>query len=391
MLRHAALTLLLLTWSPPAEACIWDSDTLLQERSRFPTALKLMTGKFIRHTPDFYQWRIRDRTAKLAANPDDLGLIDDIAAAHDKLGDHAAAIAAMEAILPRDPRRYETLANLGTFYLHAGDFTKGIEFIDRALEVNPDAHFGRERYQRWLAEYVLTIRGEDGPIPLPLSARAEGGFATFVTRKRGLRRISPADVEPAVRGVLGMMRFGKHDSPILLEALGDLLSAPVGKTDAKLLAARAYLLAADAAADPAARAAYEALAERSLREQRSSTGTDTSITLTEVKEALTKERAEADAWYANFSAREAAWIRDGVDPETQIREIYSSEVRITGDQPASARPRPRPLPSQRAGTDPLDPQRAWMWPFVGLVGLGGLIALVIGARASRRPRQGPPS
>ncbi|MGH6644977.1 MAG: hypothetical protein ACRED3_20010, partial [Bradyrhizobium sp.] len=51
-----------------ALACLWDSDTLKQERSRFPTTLELITGKFLRHSPEFYKWRIEDRQARIAAD-----------------------------------------------------------------------------------------------------------------------------------------------------------------------------------------------------------------------------------------------------------------------------------------------------------------------------------
>lgn len=49
-----------------ALACVWDYDTPKMERQRFPSALELITGKFPRHSPEFYEWRIRDREAKRA-------------------------------------------------------------------------------------------------------------------------------------------------------------------------------------------------------------------------------------------------------------------------------------------------------------------------------------
>src|SRR5687768_12330427 len=48
-----------------AAACLWDSDTIKMERSRFPGTLELITGKFLRHSPEFYEWRIRDRLKRL--------------------------------------------------------------------------------------------------------------------------------------------------------------------------------------------------------------------------------------------------------------------------------------------------------------------------------------
>lgn len=367
MLRRAAaftlVAVMTLAAAPPVAACLWDKDTIMQERSRFPTALELMTGKFIRHTEELYAWRIRDRQAKIAADPDDLSLVDDLAVAHDKLGEHDAAIEAMQAILPRDPDRYETLANLGTFYIHAGDYERGIELIDRALVVNPDAHFGRERYQRWLAEYVVATKGDSDALVYPLFMRPPHGFDAFLAKKIGAPTISVAEAQAAVKGVLGMMRFGHHDSPILLEALGDLLSGPEHQADANQLAARAYLLAAEAVGDSNARAHYEAEANTVLAVQ-------LDASLTKLRATLADEKAEADAWYAELAARENAWIRDGEDPEEKIRELYADQPRLTGD-----------APERGASLDALTRR----WPLLlGLV-LASLAVYVVGRRRARPP------
>ncbi len=73
-----------------------------------------------------------------------------------------------------------------------------------------------------------------------------------------------------------MMRFGKFDSPVLLEALGDLWTVvPPGRDDAnQLLAARAFLRASQVAATshPEAAAAYRKRAEFSLTNQMGGTG-----------------------------------------------------------------------------------------------------------------------
>jgi hypothetical protein len=34
-----------------AVACMWDYDTIKMERTRFPSTLELITGKFLRHSP----------------------------------------------------------------------------------------------------------------------------------------------------------------------------------------------------------------------------------------------------------------------------------------------------------------------------------------------------
>ena len=142
-----------------ALACLWDFETTLMERQ--PRALEVMTGKFLRHSPEYYRWRIKDRQARLVSTKDPAKIqaySDDIAVAYDKLGEHQKAIDLMTKQLAMDDQRYESLANLGTFYIHNGDMEKGLEFIHKAIAVNPDAHFGREIYQAYLVEYVLEVR-----------------------------------------------------------------------------------------------------------------------------------------------------------------------------------------------------------------------------------------
>ena len=136
-------------------ACLWDSDTLAQERAKFPTALELIAGKFPRHSPAFYQWRIDDRLAKLEQGDDKPDYYDDIAVAYDKIKQNNKAIEWMllkeERFNNDDDVKYKTAANLGTFYLHSRQLDKGIEQLERAIALNPNAHFGREKYQLYLA------------------------------------------------------------------------------------------------------------------------------------------------------------------------------------------------------------------------------------------------
>ena len=73
-------------------ACSWDYDTIKMERTRFPGTLELITGKFLRHSPEFYRWRIADRLKRLETAPSDAALLDDLAVAYDKTGRHDEAI-----------------------------------------------------------------------------------------------------------------------------------------------------------------------------------------------------------------------------------------------------------------------------------------------------------
>src|SRR5262245_58215413 len=147
----AALSVVVAT---AALACLWDSDTLQMERFRFPGALEIITGKFVRHSPEYYEWRITDRQEKLQQSPDDPALVDDLAVAYAKLGRPEQGIPLLEQSLAARPDRYETVSNLGTLHFFAGRLEASKDYIRRALAINPGAHFGREKYQLLLTEYV---------------------------------------------------------------------------------------------------------------------------------------------------------------------------------------------------------------------------------------------
>ncbi|MFL5342654.1 MAG: hypothetical protein ACJ8F7_21185 [Gemmataceae bacterium] len=337
----AALFILLLPGV--AVACLWDYDTLAMERARFPSALELITGKFLRHSPEFYQWRVADRLAKLEKDPNNLALLDDLAVAHEKLGHHDKAI---EIALKQDriqPNRYETLANLGTFYIHAGQLEKGVEYIDRAIQINSDAHFGREKYQKLLVEYVLS-KQRDGKLQLPLTITKRDGdrspqsFLTYLKKRSDSSNGVPSadGRQSAIKGVLGMMKFGHYDSPVLLEALAGLLSYDLTgydmpQDDAKRLAARAYLKASYEVKDGKAKEEYRRLAKEVLEMQRNGLGdwVAEAQTLEALEPHFQQELSEARGWYIALQQYEIAWIRDGRNPEEEFDKLYAADPEMS--------------------------------------------------------------
>jgi tetratricopeptide (TPR) repeat protein len=321
-----------------AVACLWDYDTLRMERSRFPSILELITGKFLRHTPEFYQWRINDRLRKLQSDPDNLSYYDDLAVAYEKTGQRAKAI---ETILVKDnkkPGLYETEANLGTFLMLDGKLEEGLKHIDAALRINPDAHFGREKYQKMLAEYIIS-RKVDGKVPQPLVGLHDphpDSFREFLlvpaTASKG-SYFEQGDRDAAVKAVLGMMRFANYDSPLLLEVLGDLLANHFGP-DEKQLAARAYLKASYAMNDVSARDAFREKAKNSLRNQSKyrEGGLPIAITLKELAPTFNRELAQAQDWFADVRKKELAWIEEGKNPEQEFERLYEDEPRVSADE-----------------------------------------------------------
>ncbi len=285
-------------------ACLWDYDTIEMERNRFPGAHELIVGYFLRHSPTYYQWRIENRNAKPTDEQTPLDY-DDIAVSYDKLGQHDKAIEVMLAKLERWPeeRRYESEANLGTFYIHAGQYDKGLQFIKRAIEINPDAHFGREVYQKLLVEYLLESGQNGKQLPLyPKSRFAFVGFTDFVLKQRNVSRESQiAEIQAAVKGITGMMHFGNFKSPILLEALGDLFLADGLDNDSKMLAARAYLKASYEVDDAEAKKAYRGKAKTALSLQ-------ANWELERVEANLKAEIERGDELFQQISADERRWF-----------------------------------------------------------------------------------
>ncbi|MEO1653494.1 MAG: hypothetical protein AAFU64_08120, partial [Bacteroidota bacterium] len=296
-------------------------------RKDFPEVWELIIGNFERHSPEFYQWRIQYTEAKLKTDPKNLALYDDLAVAYSKLDFQDKAIAVILEKEKIKPGLYTTYANLGTFYLHQGALEKGIEYIDKALEINPEAHFGRERYQKYLAEYVLSKK-KDGQIKLPLSE--ERGFYIFVYKKEfpdreDYDKLMPKEaLDKAVQGILGMMRFGNYDSPILLEALGDLLMQEgtdyEGGFSARQLACRAYLKASKQVNDPISKQAYRDLAQSTIFEQQDRNGSE--LKLKDVEKQLQREIKMGKAYFEMIRQSELSWIKQAKDPDFEYDESF---------------------------------------------------------------------
>jgi hypothetical protein len=215
--------------------------------------------------------------------------------------------------------------------------------IQKAIAINPDAHFGREIIQQRLVEYALRRRAA-GHRGLPLAdgscepaidrviakmadyerqtpppsdewmcAGFNGtyGFATAVREAN-----PPIELAAAIRGVAGMMRFSNHESPVLLEALGDLLLGNRNRQqDAKQLAARAYLKASYVSQEPASAQRYRAKAILALVGHRRPN-------LLRLERRFRRESARGVRWFERISRRERRWIEAGRDVDAAFERAY---------------------------------------------------------------------
>jgi tetratricopeptide (TPR) repeat protein len=408
-LALGALTIL--AWlAPTALACLWDSDTLQMERLRFPGVLEIITGKFVRHGKAYYEWRIKDRLKKLESTLDDPAPIDDLAVGYDKLGRYDDGIAVLEKSLAANPDRYETLANLATLLFHAGRLEESKQHVQRALAINPDAHFGREKYQLLLTDYVLLSELKTAGVlsteeKYPLSGGGAGarGFARYVLVsqygdheyfKYSLGKSEAeiderqSELQRAGKGVLGMLHFADHQSPVLLEALGDLLITGELDANGTRLAARAYVRAAQLSPDAKVADRLQLMARQALANQvpySPDLNPDT-VDLPRLEQELAVELAQGTEWFAKIEANEREWIAMSLDVDREFAaDYYDSLDETIASATKQVKSEPtEPRPGQAAPRIPIGIVVAsWLIPAVLILGL--IAVAVIWTLQRRRP------
>ncbi|MFM9873985.1 MAG: hypothetical protein ACKVQS_11035 [Fimbriimonadaceae bacterium] len=156
-------------------SCLWDRDTVAAELRGMPELQDVIAGRFERNPDLYYEMRLARIEALNERSPEDCF---DAAVAFDRLGNDDTAInwilkAENEAAKIKMTEhgwkdfQYKRFANLGTFYIHRGlkkgdkglaDLKKGLGMIEQAVEINPDAHFGREKVQVALVKDLIWHR-----------------------------------------------------------------------------------------------------------------------------------------------------------------------------------------------------------------------------------------
>ncbi len=387
----------------PVLACLWDYDTLRDEQRGLPTMSAILAGKWERHSDWFYEQRVGQMRELLAREPANLAAIDNLAVALEKLGKVDEAIALMEqklALPDGGPHpHYTTHANLGTFYLHrygasrdVADLDRVIEHIRGALQINENAHFGREEYQLQVAEYIreglddptklemgsfvlpLVVRGRDYTQLLQdfrntkdAKERADALRYTMPYSTRSAPEDLKAQLQPPIDGIVGMIRFGTGTSPLLYHALGDLLAARGDKH----LAVRAYLRALEYD-HPRPEQVEQAVDQvfESLR----------GATRSEIASQFAREKQDAADWVAAYQAFEDDLVRRGADLSDE--SVYEPFYREHGQPRAEL---------GFALSDHLPREPAARATLVAAVVFGGLLLLIVFAlvrwRVQRRRRR----
>ncbi|WP_165071720.1 hypothetical protein [Paludisphaera rhizosphaerae] len=220
-MRQAWVLAAALLASPPLVfACLWDRDTPAEEARGMPEEVAVLTGRFPRNPPLYYEMRLTRVAKRLEQHPEDLEAYDDAGVACDRLGLGDEAIGWMTRkgrrldASPDSPERrdheYRYHANLGTFLVHrwirgGADREKIDEVraarqeIAEAIRINPNAHFGRESYQLRILDWL--IDPPSGPFQeLPNFLGLEPYSSPGAIR--------PAEAHKAVRGLTGLIVLG---------------------------------------------------------------------------------------------------------------------------------------------------------------------------------------
>lgn len=359
-----------------SEGCFWDRDTLAHEHKLAPGVFDVISGNFARRSQIVYTLRVQNRPKQLTDQgfgwlfselpelKEDSNLrkkldiqalrwTDDLAVAFDRLQQHDKGIKLLKQVLTQYPDRYETHANLGTLLIHSASFPEGLIHLKKAVEINPQAHFGREKIQIALVEYIIAQRAVDQP-KFPLSRQciqalpimidpwlkdlpqAQWGARLYRPKRKGespyiepggkewmclvmpQAHSAPAqscrgfcgaltaqniEIKDGINGILGMMRFSTHTHPILLEALADLLLAK-GYQGPNRFAAMAYLQASRSPQlDTQAQSAYEALAALSLVGHR--------FGLSQIEQTLNQALKKGQKLQDRIHRDESSWSRRG--------------------------------------------------------------------------------
>ena len=303
----------------PASACMWDYDTLRDEQKGLPGVLEILSGRYEQRSLFFYRDRIEKMRKLLAAKPDDQAAIDNLAVALYRTNEKDNAIAVLLDKEKRFPDQYTTSSNLATFYMLSGDSASAVPLLEKAIKINPDAHFGREKYQLQLAKFLVEAAKQkeyptDDFLGTTLLQAAESRYTNW--SKPG--DLASEDAK-AMQGILGMIRFGTDGSPDLWYALGNLLM----KKGDRHLAVRAYNRAIETG-HPRANEIKDLAktAESSISEGQPVMPTP---------EQIRKERDAGMAWSREYMAYTDNLIRAGKDPENEsnFESFYDRAGRAT--------------------------------------------------------------
>jgi tetratricopeptide (TPR) repeat protein len=329
---------------PPQQACLNDRDTLAQEARGLPDALQVVTGRFERNPPLFYEMRLKRVATQLKRDPSQLELYDDAAVASDRLGRSDEAIRWIELkrkqLAPFNAKDkmlrehwYRYYANGGTFWAHRwirsgadrariGEMKTATQMIKRAIEIKPNAHFGREKYQlkamQWIVKPPPATPSPSSTRPilpdfLHLQDRAEQAF-DFSKDDGTLGSMGLGD---AAQGLAGLIALGNAwESVDVFNTLSRTFVVSGKNSFAYAASLRAQELAHKGRASLVPGAPTGGALAQMVAAPRAMVLDMSTQSPTQLQEIYTRLRTEADEYQKKRTAYMMARLEQGQHPDT---------------------------------------------------------------------------
>lgn len=225
----AWLTGMVLAGAPSvAAACGWTWETYHAEAKSLPCVFDAVLGFWPKHTARYHEIRIEAAQSALRWAPLWTDGLDAKGVSQMKLGRLEEARATMQTRLQIDEDAYPAHANLGTLLTFSGEYDAALEHIDRAMKIEPQAHFGREQYHRALVVFLQRVAAD------PKVATRENFLGIELTKQQRLhgskRTYASLEIDgdsaSAFDALVSMITvYGADQVPELYLALGELLAA----------------------------------------------------------------------------------------------------------------------------------------------------------------------
>ena len=136
-----------------AAACIWDAQSLSHEKVRSHDLAQTILGEpqVLENTN-----QLLTTIKELESNREegDVNWWNNLAGTYLRLNQPQDAVTLLEPVVAKFPDDYGIHANLGTAYHLLGRYQDAEKEIARDLEINPEAHFGLEKYHLALLQYL---------------------------------------------------------------------------------------------------------------------------------------------------------------------------------------------------------------------------------------------
>jgi tetratricopeptide (TPR) repeat protein len=211
-------------------ACLWDRDTLREESLGAKDIAAVVNGDLGKHSPAFYEAKVTYTRALVDKGTARKERYDDLAVALARTGKLDEAIAVLAEKETKFPGEYTTEANLGTFLAMKGDLDGAIQHLEAGIKINPDAHFGREKYQVQLLRQAKAAKAAGAkvdPCANLFGVSTDGEDAMWVERPGKVVARDDVTFPPddAAVAMVGLIRFGTADaSPAVWFNLGVALA-----------------------------------------------------------------------------------------------------------------------------------------------------------------------